>query len=579
MSSKDLQVIVAALAGFVAFSIPLLYQDTKHIWQPPLVPPPPPPFPDYSSYQYPEEEDQDAKFRHACTSGSIAEAEKLLQEHGKELVTKAHWHGNTPIFEAARAGQEEMVKWLIEHGAAVDDKNEWGDSAANEAATMGHFGIVWFLADKGAKLAYAHQDSTNAGNAHNSLLLSAVRHRSVEALGKLKGYGVDLNTKHWNGNSALHEAARSGEKELIEWLIHNGADINATNDVGDTAVGEAATMGHFDVLWLLLRAGSNPGASGSSALSQLVMAAVRHSNTELLDYLEAHSPLDIDTVELHGNTALNEAARVGDLAIVEWLLRHGANVTVHSTHGEVPIHVAAFNGHFDVMWRLFEAGAPLNGTNENGGSVLMSAAFHDSEKEVMRLLANGLEADHSNERGDTPLSVAAAKGNVGVMRLLVGHGAEAKPRGRKGDTPLIRACRFRKLDAARYLIEETHVDIHVANRRGDTALSEAARSGKVEVAEMLLEHGAEVNHENKKGMTPFLEAADGGSLKMLKLLYAHKADPHKQSNQDDGARELARWTRDSDDVIHWLESIGVQSHEPEPGDDHEHDDHHVHGDD
>ena len=57
------------------------------------------PFPDYSSYHYPEENDEDAKFRHACTSGDVAEAEKLVKLHGTELVTKAHWHGNTPIFE------------------------------------------------------------------------------------------------------------------------------------------------------------------------------------------------------------------------------------------------------------------------------------------------------------------------------------------------------------------------------------------------------------------------------------------------------------------------------------------------
>lgn len=34
--------------------------------------------------------------------------------------------------QAARAGQEKMVRWLVEHGAKVDEKNEWGDAAVNE---------------------------------------------------------------------------------------------------------------------------------------------------------------------------------------------------------------------------------------------------------------------------------------------------------------------------------------------------------------------------------------------------------------------------------------------------------------
>ena len=428
MGEKEAMLAVAF--GFVAFSVPLLYQDTKHMWQspPPAAFPPPPP--DYGSYTYPDEDDKDAKFRRACTDGNIADAEELLKEHGPDMVTKAHWHGNTPIFEAARAGQLPMVRWLVEHGASVDKKNEWGDAPVNEAATMGHFDIVWYLAEKGADLKAAH-NTDHAGGGHNALILSAVRHRSVDALAKLKEHGVDMDTKHWNGNTALHEAARSGEKDLVEWLLKfGGVNISATNDSGEGPVAEAATMGHFDVLWMLLKAGCDVGAPGSSTLASLVMSAVRHSNTELLDHLQQHvaPPLDVNAIELHGNTPLSEAARNGDSSVVEWLLQHGANVTAHAAHGEAPLHTAAFAGHFEIMWRLFEGGAPLNGTNENGGSVLMSAVYHEDEKEVVRLIANGLDADHSNDRGDTPLSIAASKGARRAWR--------AAPLPPAGDTPL-----------------------------------------------------------------------------------------------------------------------------------------------
>ena len=192
----------------------------------------------------------------------------MLKEFGPEVVTKAHWHGNTPIFEAARAGQLAMVRWLLEHGAKPDEKNEWGDAPVNEvrcaarppahtfacialtrrrrlsvpqAATMGHFDVVWFLAEKGADLKAPHKD--HVGGGHNALILSAVRHRSVEALQKLKAHGVDLDTRHWNGNSALHEAARSGEKEIVAWLVKSGANISAINDSGEGPVAEAASMG------------------------------------------------------------------------------------------------------------------------------------------------------------------------------------------------------------------------------------------------------------------------------------------------------------------------------------------------
>ena len=59
---------------------------------------------------------------------------------------------------------------------------------------------------------------------------------------------------------------------------------------------------------------------------------------------------------------------------------------------------------------------------------------------------------------------------------------------------------------------------------------------------------------------------------MLKMLYEKHADPHKQTSGGDGALELAKWSRDSDEVSEWLKSIGVQPHEPEEEHDHGMDD-------
>ena len=50
-----------------------------------------------------------------------------------------------------------------------------------------------------------------------------------------------------------------------------------------------------------------------------------------------------------------------------------------------------------------------------------------------------------------------------------------EPRGSRGDTPLIRAARFKRIDAARYLIEELKSELEVANRPGFTPLHEAVR--------------------------------------------------------------------------------------------------------
>ena len=146
---------------------------------------------------------------------------------------------------------------------------------------MGHWDIVWYLNDTGADL------SRTPTNSHSTLVLSAVRHRSVDALKELARRGVDLNQRQWNGATILHEAARTGDGAMVGWLVSDsGLDINATNDQKEGAVHEAALMGHTDVVWKLIAAGADVGEPGSSAVHVMMNGAIQHSNLELLDLLQ-----------------------------------------------------------------------------------------------------------------------------------------------------------------------------------------------------------------------------------------------------------------------------------------------------
>ena len=114
-------------------------------------------------------------------AGDLAKAEHLHEQSLNadppvDLVTADQMYGQTPLFEAARSGHLTMARWLVAHGAQANKVNEWGDSAASEAASMGHWDIVWFLADSGADL------TRKVEHAHSTLVLSAVRHKSLEAL-------------------------------------------------------------------------------------------------------------------------------------------------------------------------------------------------------------------------------------------------------------------------------------------------------------------------------------------------------------------------------------------------------------
>ena len=101
-----------------------------------------------------------------------------------------------------------------------------------------------------------------------------------------------------------------------------------------------------------------------------------------------------------------------------------------------------------------------------------------------------------------------------------------------------------------------HVD--GVNRYGDTALLEACRAGSLEAATLLLEQGANASHVNKNGMTALLLAAEASSLDTVKLLVSYRADVHARNLNDEGAIELSRWGRDSDELRAFFEEHGVK---------------------
>ena len=491
-----------------------------------------------------------------------------------DLVQQKHWHGSTPLFEAARSGHTDMVKWLVAKGADPDSVNEWGDSPVNEAASMGHWDVVWYLADRGANL------TRTAEHAHNSLVLSAVRHRTHDALEQLLKRGVDLSARHWNGNTVLHEAARMGETPMLEWLIsHAGLDVNATNDAGESALAEAAMMGHNDAIWKLIGAGAGLGEPGTEAAASIFASILRHANTDLLDLALARGSISVaqlDEPDRHGRLPLIEAVRTGDLAVVEWLLQRHVNVSRVSDAGDTPLAVAAYEDKFHVMWRLHEAGAALDALNEHGGTVLMSAVHFEHEDDIRRLLDAGIDVNRANSRGDTPLTLAAAGGKMALIELLVQHGADGKPRGGRQDTPLIRAAKFRRVDAVRFLLSRGLGHVDDVNRRQESALLEACRAGSVGVAEELLKHGAKLDQANVNGLTPLLAAAEAGSLDLVTLLAERGADVHARTKRDDeGGIELSKYTRHADELRQFFEARGVKPKEDEH--DHEHDPDHGHG--
>lgn len=102
--------------------------------------------------------------------------------------------------------------------------------------------------------------------------------------------------------------------------------------------------------------------------------AAKAGNLEVLQDLRkgGHPPSRHDR---WGDTALTWAANNGHIDVVRWLLEEGADINARQGQGATAVILAADKGHADIVTLLIERGANLNliDRRENAGPIVFAA--------------------------------------------------------------------------------------------------------------------------------------------------------------------------------------------------------------
>jgi beta-lactamase regulating signal transducer with metallopeptidase domain len=164
-------------------------------------------------------------------------------------------------------------------------------------------------------------------------------------------------------------------------------------------------------------------------VAALLQAAARGRQDEVRRLVAAGADVNAAGADPESSgTALIEAARAGDLAMVETLLELGADPDQALLRDGNPLIVAAMQGHLAVVERLLDAGADVNRIVQYDETPLINAARAGHLPVVRALLARGADinlgvwADQGRWR--SPLNQAHG---VEVVRYLQQHGAVAGP--------------------------------------------------------------------------------------------------------------------------------------------------------
>jgi ankyrin repeat protein len=442
------------------------------------------------------------------------------------FATIASAETRPPLVEAARNGDRDALRALLQKGASINAAEADGTTALHWASYRDDLESAGLLIRAGAKV-----------NASNDLgvtpLWSASLNGSEAMVRRLLSAGANPNAALLAGETPVMVASRSGNPVVVEQLIARGAVVNARAARGQNALMWAVSQKHPAVVKVLLAHGADLHAR-SDVWSQ-VMAVPPHG---YLPYNRA--------IPAGGETALMFAARVGDLASAKLLVAAGATVNDADAWGVSATSLAAHSGYTELVELLLEKGADPNAAAP-GFAALHEAIMRRDEKMVSALLAHGADANaplrtwtptrRSSDDfnfapelvGATPFWLAARFSESGVMRLLVKHGADplfvhhgdrvVEGRGGAGfqhrtevTTALMAATgmgggaawvqpdrseREALTLEAVTLAAELGVDVNRANTDGRTAL-DAAKALKYDtVVTFLVEHGARAGTTQK----------------------------------------------------------------------------------
>ena len=284
----------------------------------------------------------------------------------------------------------------------------------------------------------------------------------------LQQKGNDVNKITHDSRTYIFWAASRGASDVMQYLVLKGAKVNIQDSHGATPLTFAAQAGQQNtkVYDLLVQAGvtlkTDVNSEGANAL---LLAVGSDPELKLTEYFQSKG-LNIKTKDAAGNTAVDYAARAGNVDVMKKLVAKGVGYTNNA------MLLAAQGGR--------RGGAPM---------------------ETFQYLESlGIKPTVTSKTGENVLHALVRRpGQTALIKYFIGKGVNVNQANNEGTTVFMNAAAFNRDTATIALLQPLVKDINQANNTGATALTLAVRGNSIEVVQYLLNNGADVNVIDAKG--------------------------------------------------------------------------------
>ena len=220
------------------------------------------------------------------------------------------------------------------------------------------------------------------------------------------------------------------------------------------------------------------------------------------------------------NLTFLDAAKQGELTLVQSKLLDGASIDSRDRFGNTALIYAARGAHVEIAQVLVEAGANPNQANVNGNTPLFEAAGSGDIELVQFILEQGSDPNAVNIKHVSPLANAVFHRHVDIAELLLQRGARADLVDDTGKSSAVYAAANGETEILRRILDSATEPAVVLNTRYAhdlTLLMWAAGYGNSDAVKMLIDRGAEFDLTDDRGKSALMMAAENGHADVVRL--------------------------------------------------------------
>merc|ERR1712034_260214 len=181
-----------------------------------------------------------------CYVGNLTTITKCVEKMGLNVDTE----GFITCFPLHLASQKNVVKYLLEKGANVNQVNHDGMTPLYMSCYVGHLPVVEYLINNGANVNQARYDG------RTPLLVSSVE-GDLPIVEYLINNGANVNQADYEGITPLYMSSQRGYLSVVKYLINHEADVNQADNDGVTSLAVAIANSHTEIAKFLLSKNAN----------------------------------------------------------------------------------------------------------------------------------------------------------------------------------------------------------------------------------------------------------------------------------------------------------------------------------